>query len=124
MEADLSGLGFKIEALVPQEQAVYGGRTTQWKWEVTPTKDGDHSLYLTLSAIINVSNQNVPFVIRTFDRRINVEVSIGQHISTFVVSNWQWLWASILVPLSPFLWKWYQRKRSKRLPPNNPGAAD
>jgi len=123
MEADLSGLGFKIEALVPQEQAVFRGRTTQWRWEVTPTKDGDHNLYLTLSAIINVSNQKVPLVMRTFDRRISVEVSVGQRISTFVDSNWQWLWASILVPLSPFLWKWYQRKRSKRPPPNNPGAA-
>lgn len=124
MEADLSGLGFKIEALVPQEQAVYRGKTTQWKWEVTPTKDGDQNLYLTLSAIINVSNQKVPLVIRTFDKTIEVEVSVGQRISTFVAGNWQWLWASILVPLSPFLWKWYQKKRGKKQPPNNPGAAD
>jgi hypothetical protein len=124
MEADLSGRGFKIEALVPQEQAVYRGKTTQWKWEVTPTKDGDQNLYLTLSAIINVSNQKVPLVIRTFDKTIEIEVSVGQRISTFVAGNWQWLWASILVPLSPFLWKWYQRKRGKKQPPNNPGAAD
>lgn len=124
MEADLSGLGFKIEALVPQEQAVYRGKTTLWKWEVTPTKDGDQNLYLTLSAIINVSNQKVPLVIRTFDKTIKVEVSVGQRISTFVAGNWQWLWATILVPLSPFLWKWYQRKRGKKQPPNNSGAAD
>jgi len=87
MEADLSGLGFKIEALVPQEQAVYRGKTTQWKWEVTPTKDEDQNLYLTLSAIINVSNQKVPLVIRTFDKTIEVEVSVGQRISTFVTGN-------------------------------------
>lgn len=123
MEADLSGLGFKIEALVPQEQAVYRGKSTQWKWEVTPTKDGDQNLYLALSAIINVSNQKVPLVVRTFDKTIKVDVSLGKRISTFVYSNWQWLWASILVPLSPFIWKWYQIKRSKK-PPNKPGAAD
>jgi hypothetical protein len=124
MEADLSGLGFKIEALVPQEQAVYRGKTTQWKWEVTPTKDGNQNLYLTLSAIINVSNQKVPLVVRTFDKTIKVEVSVSQRISTFVSSNWQWLWASILVPLSPLLWKWYQKKRGKKPSPNNPGAGD
>lgn len=124
MEADLSGLGFKIEALVPQEQALYRGKTTQWKWEVTPTKDGGQNLYLTLSAIINISNQKVPLVIRTFDKTIEVEVSVGQRISTFFAGNWQWLWASILVPLFPFLWKWYQRKQGKQPPPNNPGAAD
>jgi len=124
MEADLSGQGFKIEALVPQEQAVYRGKTTQWKWEVTPTKDGNQNLYLTLSAIINVSNQKVPLVIRTFDKTIKVDVSVGQQISTFVSGNWQWLWASILVPISPFIWKWYKKKRDKNQPPNNPGAAD
>ncbi len=123
MEANLSGIGFKIEALVRQEQAVSRSKTTQWKWEVTPTKDGDQNLSLTLSAIINVSNQKVPLVIRTFDKTIKVEVSVGQRISTFVASNWQWLWATILVPLSPLLWKQYQRWRKKQ-PPNNPGAAD
>jgi hypothetical protein len=70
-----------------------------------------------------VSNQLVPLVVRTFDKTIKVDVSVGQRISTFVYSNWQWLWASILVPLSPFIWKWYQKKRSKK-PPNKPGAAD
>lgn len=124
MEADLSGQGFKIEALVPQEQAVYRGKTTQWKWEVTPTKDGNQNLYLTLSAIINVSNQKVPLVIRTFDKTIKVDVSVGQQISTFVSGNLEWLWASILVPISPFIWKWYKKQRDKNQPPNNPGAAD
>jgi hypothetical protein len=124
MKAGLSGLGFKIETSIPQEQAVDRGKTTQWKWEVTPTKDGDQNLSLTLSAIIIVSNQKVPLVIRTFDKTIEVEVSVGQRISIFVAGNWQWLWASILVPLSPFLWKWYQKKRGKKQPPNNPGAAD
>jgi hypothetical protein len=124
MEAELSGLGFKIEALVPKEQAISRGKTTQWKWEVTPTKDGNQNLSLAVSNIINLSNQEVPLVIRTFDKTIKVEVSVSQRISTFVAGNWQWLWASILVPLSPFLWKWYQRMRGKKQPPNNPGAVD
>ena len=126
MQAKLSGPGFKIEVLDPQEQAVSIGKTTQWRWQVTPTKDGDEdqNLYLTLSAIINVSNQKSLFVIQTFDKTIKVEVSVSQRISTFVAGNWQWLWASILVPLSPFIWKRYQRKRDKKQPPNNPGTAD
>jgi hypothetical protein len=111
MQADLSGLGFKIEALTPKEQAVYKGKTTQWKWEVTPTKDEDQNLYLTLSAIINMSNQKVPFVVKTFDKIIKVDVSFDKRISTFIGTNWQWLWASIFVPLSPFLWKLYRDKK-------------
>ena len=126
MQAKLSGLGFKIEVLDPQEQAVSIGKTTQWRWQVTPTKDGDgdQNLFLTLSAIIDVSNQKSSFVIQTFDKIIKVEVSVSQRISTFVAGNWQWLWASILVPLSPFIWKRYQRKKNKKQPPHTPGAAD
>lgn len=112
MEASLSGTGFKIEALVPQEQAVYRGRTTQWKWQVTPTKDEDQNLYLTVSAIINVSNQRVPLVIRTFDKTIEVEVSVGQRISMFGASNWQWIWTSLLVPLCLILWKWHKGRKA------------
>ena len=124
MEANLSGLGFKIETLVPEEQVVYRDKTTQWKWEVIPTKDGNQNLFLTLSAIINVSSNNERYVVRTFEKNIEIEVSVGQRISIFVAGNWQWLWASILVPISPFLWKWYQRKWGKKQSPKNPGAED
>lgn len=119
MEANLSGSGFKIEALMPQEQAISRGKTTQWSWEITPTKDGNQNLHLTLSAIIIVSNQKSPLVVETFDKTIEVDVSMDQHISNFVASNWQWLWASIFVPLFPFIWKWYQKKWGKKQPPNN-----
>ena len=116
MEANLSGTGFKIEALIPQEQAISRSQTTRWKWEVTPTQDGSQNLSLTLSAIINVSGQDAPFVIQTFNQKIEVEVSVGQQVSTFVAGNWQWLWASILVPTAPFLWKWYRQKQGRNLP--------
>ncbi|MCG5062226.1 MAG: hypothetical protein KA714_30730 [Limnoraphis sp. WC205] len=116
MEANLSGTGFKIEALIPQEQAISRSQTTRWKWEVTPTQDGSQNLSLTLSTIINVSGRDVPLVIQTFNKKIEVEVSVGQHFSTFVAGNWQWLWASILVPTAPFIWKWYRKKQGRNLP--------
>lgn len=116
MEANLSGTGFKIEALIPQEQAISRSQTTRWKWEITPTQDGSQNLSLTLSAIINVSGRDAPFVIQTFNKKIEVEVSVGQHVLTFVAGNWQWLWASILVPTAPFLWKWYRKKQGSNLP--------
>lgn len=117
MQANLSGLGFKIEVLEPQEQAVSIGKTTQWRWQVTPTEDGDgdQNLYLTLSAIIDVSNQKSSYVIQTFDKVIKVEVSVSQRISTFVAGNWQWLWASILVPLSAFIWKRYNVSSGQKM---------
>jgi hypothetical protein len=104
MQARLSGQGFTIEALVPEEQAISGEETTRWKWQVVPTEHGLRSLHLTLSAIIPVSNRDTSFVIRTYDRTIDVEISIGQRISSFIIHNWQWLWAAVLVPIATFLW--------------------
>jgi hypothetical protein len=117
MRADLSGQGFKIEALVPEEQAVYGDKATYWKWKVTPTKDGDQTLHLAISAFINVSDNQVPLVMQTFSKIIKVEISPAQRASNFISSNWQWMWASILIPLSPVIWKWHKHNRLiKRLP--------
>jgi hypothetical protein len=104
MEARLSGQGFKIEALVPEVQAISSEETTRWKWQVIPTEHGLRSLHLTLSAIITVSNRDTPLVIRTYDRTIAVEISIGQRVSSFIINNWQWLWAAVLVPIATFLW--------------------
>jgi hypothetical protein len=115
MAANLVGTGFKIEALRPQEQAI-SSEQTQWKWAVTPTKSGSQNLELTLSAIINISGQERQLVIETFKKTIEVEVSVGQRVSTFVAGHWEWLWASLLVPTAPFLWKLYQKKRGKNLP--------
>lgn len=121
MEAMLKGQGFKIEALIPQEQAVSKGKTTRWKWEATPTEDGDKILHLSISAIIKVSNEDAPLVIQTYNKRIRVETSVSQRISKFLSGNWQWLWASILVPLLPFLWRWSQQNGiwGNNKPPRN-----
>lgn len=105
MEAMLKGQGFKIEALVPQEQAISKGKTTHWKWEATPTEDGDKILHLSISAIIKISSEDAPLVIQTYSKKIRVEISAAQRVLKFFSGNWQWLWASILVPLLPFLWR-------------------
>ena len=118
MSAILKGKGFEIEELNPQIQAISPDETTTWKWQVTPIKDGDQYLILTLSAIIDIEDKEAQLVIKTFEKTIKVEVSIDQHISIFIGSNWQWLWASILVPLSPFIWKYYQKRKTKNNPNN------
>jgi hypothetical protein len=105
MEANLSGQGFAIEALQPDLQAVGSTQPTKWRWNVIPKNPGTHSLHLTLSAHIPLEGQDTPYVIRTFDRNIQVEVTISQRISAFIGANWQWLWAAIVVPVAGYLWR-------------------
>jgi hypothetical protein len=105
IEARLSGTGFQVEALFPEVQTVGSKGVIQWKWYVTPTEHGLQRLHLTLSAILTVSDRDAPFVIRTFDRTIDVEISLAQRASSFFSKNWKWLWAAILVPVVGYLWR-------------------
>ena len=110
MEARLTGPSFAITAITPEVQAVSHSDLTEWKWEVKPSRSGRHNLHLTLSALLDVNGQSTPRSIRTFGKTIEVEVTWYQEVSSFVGTNWQWLWAAILVPIAGGLWA--QKKRS------------
>lgn len=111
LEARLSGPNFAITAITPEVQAVTRTDVTEWKWKVQPRSKGLQHLHLTVSVLINVDDASTPRVIGTFDKEIEVKVTFGSQISSFLKSNWQWLWAAILVPVSGWLWK---RKREPK----------
>jgi hypothetical protein len=111
MEAHLEGLGFRIQPLQEESQAISSLQSTTWEWQVEPTATGSYPLKLTLSALIEVSGHDTPILVRSLDRTISVDVTLGGQVKDFVSSNWQWLWAAILVPLGGFLWR---RRTSKQ----------
>jgi hypothetical protein len=100
MEAHLSGLGFKVQAVTPELQAVSGEDVTEWKWDIEATETGRQRLHLTLTAIIDVHGSQSPRTVRTFDKVLEIRVSLSRRLSNFVEGNWQWLWTAILIPLS------------------------
>lgn len=112
MEARLSGNMFRITAITPETQAVSKKQETEWKWVIHPKKEGTHKLYLTLTALLEVSGQTTPRAIRTFDKKIAVNVTPTQKVRLFFMNNWQWLWAAILVPVAGWLWKRKGKKRT------------
>ena len=105
MKARLTGQNFQILAITPELQAISGAEITEWKWDITPEKIGKHRLHLTLSARIDVEGESIERTIQTFDRVIEVHVTAGQTIQTFVKNNWQWLWMVVLAPLGTFFWR-------------------
>jgi hypothetical protein len=112
MEARLSGPEgiFKILKITPEVQAVGSIGTFEWKWEVEPLAPGIHSLYLNLVAHFSVDGVPTLKSIRTFERKIEVEVPpevevpAHQQALEFIERNWQWLWVVILVPIVKWLW--------------------
>jgi hypothetical protein len=114
MEARLTGGGFRITAITPEEQAVTLSEPTGWKWEVSPTETGHHKLHLTLTALLSVDDQTSRRAIRTFDTDIDVEVTLVQRTSMFVNENWQWLFTVLVIPVAGWLWKSRNRKQGRK----------
>jgi hypothetical protein len=121
MKADLyaSESDFKIESLSDKEQAISMiNESTEWMWKVTPKKSGKRDIRLSLSAIVKISDRASPLPIETFNKHINVKVSTAKMLSIFLSDNWQWLWTTIFIPLAPFLWNGYQKRKEKTLSTN------
>jgi hypothetical protein len=104
MEARLTGPGFQITAVSPEEQPITSKGTTEWRWDVKATTDGKQALHLTLAALFTVEGRDARRAIRTLDRTIEVEVKWSQRIAGFVGNNWKWLWTALVVPLAPVIW--------------------
>ena len=113
MEAQLTGTGFTIQALRPDLQAVTSEQITRWKWEVTPTEQGRQTLHLTLAARIDLAGRDTPLVVRTFHREIQVVITVPQRVSGFIQGNWQWLWATLVVPIAGYLWSRKKKRGAK-----------
>lgn len=119
MEARLTGPSFQITAITPEQQAITSKGVTEWKWEIKPTTAGRHRLHLTLSALFSVDGASAQRAIRTFDKTIEVQVTLAQQASEFLSNNWQWIWAAVLVPVVAWLWK-----RAKARKSGNPSPLD
>jgi hypothetical protein len=97
--ARLKGSNFEIEPLTPETQQISPEGTTQWKWEVEPTKAGEgQKLHLTVSAFVRTPSGTEPHAVITLDRIITVNVTWGQRVANFLN-----LGSTPLVALVPIL---------------------
>jgi len=111
MIAVLKSSGFKIIKLTPEKQAISFEEITDWKWEITPIKRGEQTLYLTISAILFVNGERTPRKIESFKREIYIKVTFIQKLGFFIKDKWNWLWSVILVPLIILIWKKWKSKK-------------
>jgi hypothetical protein len=98
MQARLTGEGFRITAQTPERQLVSSG-VTEWAWEITPLSPGRHTLTLALDALVPLDGNVVPRTLRTFRKPIEVDVTAGQRVTSFVGEHGKWIWTTLLVPV-------------------------
>ncbi|MCA9027327.1 MAG: hypothetical protein KDA86_19110 [Planctomycetaceae bacterium] len=111
MEAALTGKGFEIEPLDPEIQFVSSLRPTRWRWRVTPNSHGPQELNFSLDAHLDLGGDGV-YSIRSFDKVINVEITLREQVTEYVTANWQWLWGTLILPIVGLRMK-YRRKRRR-----------
>jgi hypothetical protein len=113
MEAKVTGLGFNIEPITPERQAVSRTQETEWRWQIEPTKSDTLELNLTLSAQIKVDGESSARTIRTFEKKILVNVPFTQRVATAMNNNVELLTTVVLIPVAGGTWR-YVRKRKRR----------
>ena len=107
MKVHLSGDGFDIKLKSnSEEQIISNEGFTPWEWDVTPQKGGSQTLVLTVTIRLKLPDgkeetKDYP----VFRRPIVVAVNPAYTIKTFIMKYWQWLIASLLIPLIGLFFK-------------------
>jgi Carboxypeptidase regulatory-like domain len=105
MDANLVGSGFDIKAITPTKQFVSKTEDTFWKWDIKAVRPGRQRLNLTMNVIIEAKGKEIQKPLPTFSHDIEVDVSFSNRVKGFVEANWQWLWVTLVVPVSAWLWR-------------------
>ena len=116
MEATLRAVrdsAFKILAVTPETQNLRLNESTQWLWDVTPLEWGPQQLALTISAIYSLNDREGKRALRTFQHIIVVRVTYWQRAQVFLQNNWQWAWATLLVPIVGGIWAWVRKRKNR-----------
>jgi hypothetical protein len=113
MEARLTGLGFRIEAITPERQAITRGERTRWQWQIEPNKSANLGLHLTLSALIEVDGVPATRAVRTFERTIYVDVPLVHRVGDFLTGHLELLLSFVLVPVAGGVYRHVRNKRKQ-----------
>ena len=112
MEAKLHSSGFRIDSITSERQALSLDKSTSWMWEIEALKGGQQQLHLVINILLNIEGESTPRTMRTYKRTIDVEIPLLQKVTIFIKGNWQWLWATILIPFFSLILR--RRKNPKR----------
>ncbi|HEX7318426.1 MAG TPA: TIR domain-containing protein [Pyrinomonadaceae bacterium] len=123
MQAKLTGDGFHITPVAPEEQRVNKQGQTQWKWDVRPTRTGTLKLHVVLNAVVDTNDRAGTHLeyIDSFDQTYVVDVP-SPSPTPFVAAAparagrvWSWLLPVLLVPAGgAAAWLWLRGRGRRR----------
>ena len=94
-----NGSTFQIVPLTADKQSLVGDGYASWAWSVMPLESGQHALYLSVGTQFKIPNNYVETEFEPlYVRSINVQPDRVYQTKRFVLGNWQWLIAALLLP--------------------------
>jgi hypothetical protein len=88
---------FEVVSVQPETQTLRPDKPTKWAWKATALEMGQQELILTVSTLPG-DGKSAPMSIESYPYRITVNVTRWKRVTRFGKDNWQWLWATLLVP--------------------------
>lgn len=76
---------------------------SEWVFQVTPRKKGQHQLQLIVSAHYTLSNGKTVSKDEVLNRQITVNVDSSQEAKSWLSQHWQWLGLLLVIPLAAFI---------------------
>jgi hypothetical protein len=102
--------GLSVRADHPNEvRPLLSKGTTQWEWDVHALKSGKHRLKVSIAAVLADIPGSPARTALTLSKEITVSVSPVQAVGEFVDDNWQWLWATLIMPIGALAWSRYKK---------------
>lgn len=110
MTVKMTAPDFSIVELSPSQQAL-ATTDTEWRWQITPTKPGKRTVYISANALVRVDAQQAERNIKTYDTEILIDVTTRQRLDDWIVQHWQWAWTALLLPILALVRKWLPKKK-------------
>ncbi len=109
MRAKLEGDAFEITLIGSDVQQLAATGFREWRWDVTPTTSGNHSLFFTISVLYkdDLIEQ------RVLERRVDVVVNPGYSLVKWTGSNWEPLIGAVVAVVG--IVEVYRRIRRKNV---------
>lgn len=102
--ASISAPNFDVTQVTPEEQVISSDSPTEWLWSLKPKTTGEHSVNVTITAIVSVDGKERKHHIKTFDKTVTVVVKPQQVATSWAEDNWEWLFSTLVIPIGAWAW--------------------
>jgi hypothetical protein len=88
-----------------------GAGGAECPWDVKPLESGKQTLYLSVGTRFKLPDRDEETRFEPlYSKEISVQVDRMYETKQFFSGNWQWLTATLLIPLLGFIWHHWKRK--------------